>query len=103
MPDITPSQFRRQAKGLINLMGGIGGILAVCTRSVFVRFESRASVLRRGRGCIISSPRRRLRHRQDETTDVRREYSAKIQKRTRRDRHCRLSLYISSQEELLIL
>lgn len=28
MPDITPSQFRSQANGLINLMGGIGGILA---------------------------------------------------------------------------
>ncbi len=28
MPDITPSHFRSQANGLINLMGGIGGILA---------------------------------------------------------------------------
>ncbi len=28
MPDITPSQFRSQANGLINLMGGIGAILA---------------------------------------------------------------------------
>ena len=28
MPDITPSQFLSQANGLINLMGGIGGILA---------------------------------------------------------------------------
>lgn len=28
MPDITPSPFRSQANGLINLMGGIGGILA---------------------------------------------------------------------------
>jgi len=28
MPDITLSQFRSQANGLINLMGGIGGILA---------------------------------------------------------------------------
>ena len=28
MPDITPSQFRSQANGLINPMGGIGGILA---------------------------------------------------------------------------
>ena len=28
MPDITPSQFRSQGNGLINLMGGIGGILA---------------------------------------------------------------------------
>ena len=28
MPDITPSEFRSQANGLINLMGGIGGILA---------------------------------------------------------------------------
>ncbi len=28
MPDITPSPFRSQANGLINLMGGIGAILA---------------------------------------------------------------------------
>jgi len=28
MPDITPSQFRSQANGLINLMGGFGAILA---------------------------------------------------------------------------
>ncbi len=28
MPDITPSQFRSQANGLINLMGGIGAIIA---------------------------------------------------------------------------
>jgi maltose/moltooligosaccharide transporter len=28
MPDITPSQFRSQANGLINLMGGIGAIAA---------------------------------------------------------------------------
>ena len=28
MPDITPSQFRSQANGLINLMGGLGAIIA---------------------------------------------------------------------------
>lgn len=28
MPDITPSQYRSQANGLINLMGGIGAIIA---------------------------------------------------------------------------
>jgi maltose/moltooligosaccharide transporter len=28
MPDITPSQFRSQANGIINLMGGIGTIIA---------------------------------------------------------------------------
>jgi maltose/moltooligosaccharide transporter len=28
MPDITPSQFRSQANGIINLMGGIGAIIA---------------------------------------------------------------------------
>jgi maltose/moltooligosaccharide transporter len=28
MPDITPSQFRSQANGVINLMGGIGTIIA---------------------------------------------------------------------------
>lgn len=28
MPDITPSQFRSQASGIINLMGGIGTIIA---------------------------------------------------------------------------
>src|SRR5512139_3070353 len=28
MPDIPPSQFRSQANGLINLMGGIGSIIA---------------------------------------------------------------------------
>ncbi len=33
MPDITPSQFRSQANGLINLMGGIGAILAFAAGS----------------------------------------------------------------------
>jgi MFS family permease len=28
MPDITPSKFRSQANGIINLMGGVGSILA---------------------------------------------------------------------------
>ena len=28
MPDITPSQFRSQANGIINLMGGVGTIIA---------------------------------------------------------------------------
>lgn len=28
MPDITPSPFRSQANGIINLMGGVGGILS---------------------------------------------------------------------------
>jgi maltose/moltooligosaccharide transporter len=28
MPDITPSQYRSQANGIINLMGGVGSILA---------------------------------------------------------------------------
>jgi MFS family permease len=28
MPDITPSQFRSQANGIINLMGGLGAIIA---------------------------------------------------------------------------
>lgn len=28
MPDVTPSQFRSQANGIINLMGGIGTIIA---------------------------------------------------------------------------
>jgi MFS family permease len=28
MPDITPSRFRSQANGIINLMGGVGSILA---------------------------------------------------------------------------
>jgi len=28
MPDITPSQFRSQANGIINLMGGVGAILS---------------------------------------------------------------------------
>lgn len=28
MPDITPSQFRSQANGIVNLMGGIGTIIA---------------------------------------------------------------------------
>ena len=29
MPDITPSRFRSQANGIINLMGGIGAIIAL--------------------------------------------------------------------------
>ncbi len=33
MPDITPSAFRSQANGLINLMGGIGAILAFAAGS----------------------------------------------------------------------
>ena len=28
MPDVTPSQFRSQANGVINFMGGIGSIIA---------------------------------------------------------------------------
>jgi len=28
MPDITPSPYRSQANGLVNLMGGVGGVLA---------------------------------------------------------------------------
>ncbi len=37
MPDITPSQFRSQANGLINLMGGIGGILAFAAGAFLYR------------------------------------------------------------------
>ena len=28
MPDITPSQYRSQANGIINFMGGVGAIIA---------------------------------------------------------------------------
>lgn len=34
MPDITPSQFRSQANGIINLMGGLGSIIATLGGSV---------------------------------------------------------------------
>jgi len=34
MPDITPSKFRSQANGLINLMGGVGGIIATVAGSI---------------------------------------------------------------------
>jgi Na+/melibiose symporter-like transporter len=37
MPDITPSQFRSQANGIINLMGGIGAIFAFLVGSILYR------------------------------------------------------------------
>ncbi len=39
MPDITPSQFRSQANGVINFMGGIGAIIALQTGGVLYKMS----------------------------------------------------------------
>lgn len=42
MPDITPSPQRSQANGVINLMGGIGGILASVAGGAFFKISAAA-------------------------------------------------------------
>ncbi len=37
MPDITPSPKRSQANGMINLMGGIGGVLAFAVGGILFK------------------------------------------------------------------
>ena len=39
MPDITPSQFRSQANGVINFMGGIGTIIALQTGGMLYKMS----------------------------------------------------------------
>jgi Na+/melibiose symporter-like transporter len=39
MPDITPSQFRSQANGIINFMGGIGTIIALQTGGMLYKLS----------------------------------------------------------------
>jgi maltose/moltooligosaccharide transporter len=39
MPDITPSQFRSQANGIINFMGGIGAIIALQTGGILYKMN----------------------------------------------------------------
>ena len=39
MPDITPSQFRSQANGVINFMGGIGAIVALQTGGILYKMN----------------------------------------------------------------
>lgn len=39
MPDITPSEFRSQANGIINFMGGIGTIVALQTGGVLYKMS----------------------------------------------------------------
>ncbi len=39
MPDITPSQFRSQANGVINFMGGIGAIIALQTGGILYKMS----------------------------------------------------------------
>lgn len=39
MPDVTPSRFRSQANGIINLMGGIGSILAFLGGSMLYKIN----------------------------------------------------------------
>src|SRR3972149_11741000 len=39
MPDITPSQFRSQANGIINFMGGIGTIIALQTGGMLYKIS----------------------------------------------------------------
>ncbi len=40
MPDITPSQFRSQANGIINFMGGIGAIIALQTGGILYKMNA---------------------------------------------------------------
>jgi Na+/melibiose symporter-like transporter len=40
MPDITPSQFRSQANGVINFMGGIGAIIALQTGGILYKMNT---------------------------------------------------------------
>jgi maltose/moltooligosaccharide transporter len=39
MPDITPSEFRSQANGIINFMGGIGAIIALQTGGILYKLS----------------------------------------------------------------
>lgn len=39
MPDITPSEFRSQANGIINFMGGIGTIIALQTGGILYKIN----------------------------------------------------------------
>lgn len=39
MPDITPSEFRSQANGIINFMGGIGTIIALQTGGILYKMN----------------------------------------------------------------
>lgn len=39
MPDITPSEFRSQANGIINFMGGIGAIVALQTGGILYKMN----------------------------------------------------------------
>jgi Na+/melibiose symporter-like transporter len=39
MPDITPSEFRSQANGVINFMGGIGAIIALQTGGILYKMN----------------------------------------------------------------
>lgn len=39
MPDITPSQFRSQANGIINFMGGVGTIVALQTGGILYKMS----------------------------------------------------------------
>jgi Na+/melibiose symporter-like transporter len=70
MPDITPSQFRSQANGLINLMGGIGAILAFAGGAVLFKanpafpFWAASLLLLIGSGIVLW----KIREPQDATT-----------------------------------
>jgi len=39
MPDITPSEFRSQANGIVNFMGGIGAIVALQTGGILYKIS----------------------------------------------------------------
>ncbi|NOZ75100.1 MAG: SLC45 family MFS transporter [FCB group bacterium] len=45
MPDITPSPYRSQANGMINLMGGVGGVLAFAVGGLLFKFSPSAPFL----------------------------------------------------------
>jgi maltose/moltooligosaccharide transporter len=47
MPDLTPSALRSKANGVINLMGGLGGVLAFLGGGLFVQHLSAAALLGR--------------------------------------------------------
>ncbi|RMF08845.1 MAG: MFS transporter [Candidatus Neomarinimicrobiota bacterium] len=45
MPDITPSPYRSQANGMVNLMGGVGGVLAFAIGGLLFRVSPAAPFL----------------------------------------------------------
>lgn len=55
MPDITPSEKRSQANGIINFMGGIGSLLAFFAGSVLYRMNPSYPFIASGAVLLLSS------------------------------------------------